>query len=77
MNDRANQEALRVGYHVALAAVDLLGRVEPARTAALGGLDRLAVDHAAVGEASRPIACRASMTSVWLMETQSPLPHQR
>jgi hypothetical protein len=39
-----DQQAQRVGDDLALATFDLLAGVIAARTAALGGLDRLAVD---------------------------------
>src|SRR5690348_15751889 len=41
----ADQQPGGVGDDVALAPVDLLAGVVPARSAALSGLDRLAVDH--------------------------------
>lgn len=46
MDDHPAQMAECVGDDVALAALDLLGGVEPARPAAFGGLDVLAVDDA-------------------------------
>src|SRR5467141_2930359 len=39
-----DQQTASVGYDVALAALDLLGRIVPPRPAALGRLDRLTVD---------------------------------
>jgi hypothetical protein len=41
----SDHQARGVGHDVPLAALDLLGGVVAARPAALGGLDRLAVDH--------------------------------
>jgi hypothetical protein len=41
---RRYQKAARVYQDVALAALDLLAGIEPARAAGFGGLDRLAVD---------------------------------
>src|ERR1035437_3777994 len=52
----SNQQSYRVGEDMALAALDhLFGRIA-ARTASLGGLDRLAVDHA--GGRACLAACR-------------------
>src|ERR1035437_9364960 len=52
----SNQQSYRVGEDMALAALDhLFGRIT-ARTASLGGLDRLAVDHA--GSRACLAACR-------------------
>ena len=53
-----HQMSRRVGKDVALAAVDLLAGIIAARTPALRGLDRLAVDHASrrTGLASGPFA---------------------
>ena len=41
----ADHQAGGIGHDMPLAALDLLGRIIAARPAALGGLDRLAVDH--------------------------------
>jgi len=49
VNLHADQVALGVGDDMALAAFDLLARVEASRAAAFGGLDRLAVDDARRG----------------------------
>ena len=54
----SHQQAHGVGQDVALAALDLLAGVKPARPAALGGLDALAVDHAGTWAMPRgPFAC--------------------
>ena len=45
MDDGGDQEALGVGEDMALPALDQLGGVEAARTAAFRGFHRLAVDH--------------------------------
>ena len=49
MNDRTDEVADCIGDDVALASLDLLSGIEPARPASLGGLDRLAVDHTGCG----------------------------
>ena len=54
MNDGTDEVADCIGDDVALAALDLLSGIEPARPAGFGGLDRLAVDHA---------SCRRSLSS--------------
>ena len=65
MDDGPDQPAARIGDDVALAALDFLAGVEPARAARLGGLDRLAVDYPdGDGLASRPAASRAGISSV-------------
>lgn len=46
VNDQADHQPERVGDDVALAAFDLLAGVVSANSAALHGLDALAVDHA-------------------------------
>lgn len=49
MNDKADQQAERVGDDVALAPVDLLARVITTQAAAFRRLHTLAVDHAGRG----------------------------
>jgi hypothetical protein len=46
MDHERERQAKRVGQQMALAAVDLLGRIEPPWAAGFGGLDALAVDDA-------------------------------
>ena len=45
VDDKADQQAQRVGEDVPLAAIDLLAGVEAVNPAALGGFHALAVDH--------------------------------
>ena len=52
MDPRGDQQTAGVGENVALAALDLLARVEAPWAAAFGGLDRLAVDDAGRGGVS-------------------------
>jgi hypothetical protein len=49
VNLHAAQVALGIGGDMALAAFDLLARIEGSRAAAFGGLHRLAVDDARRG----------------------------
>ena len=49
VNDGADEVADCIRDDVALAPLDLLSGIEPARPAGFGGLDRLAVDHAGCG----------------------------
>jgi hypothetical protein len=58
---------------MALAALDLLAGIIAARPTRFGGLDRLAVDDAAVGSASRPSAIRTPATSTALIASSRPL----
>jgi hypothetical protein len=46
MHFSCEQQAGCVGDDMTLAALNFLGRIEAARAAGLGGLDRLAVDNA-------------------------------
>jgi hypothetical protein len=68
-----DQQTQRVGDNLALAAFDLLAGIIAARTAALGGLDRLAVDDPADGLGSRPAASRACSSSAKLVFSRTPL----
>jgi hypothetical protein len=45
---------IRIHHHLALAPLHLLGRVVAPRTPALGGFDRLAVDHGGTGRRFAP-----------------------
>jgi hypothetical protein len=56
---------------LALAPVDLLAGIVPARSAALGGFDRFAIDHPARGLASRPACSRACWTKTKLIGSHS------
>ena len=49
MNDGTDEVADCIRDDVALASLDLLSGIEPARAAGFGGLDRLTVDHASCG----------------------------
>ncbi len=49
VNDGADEVADCIRDDVALAPLDLLSGIEPARPAGFGGLDRLAVDHTGCG----------------------------
>lgn len=64
MHEETNQIALRVGYNVAFAPLDLFAGVVAARAAAFRGFHRLAVDDARRRLASRPACSRAAITSV-------------
>lgn len=65
--DRAVQQVEeRVGPYVAFATFDLLTRLVTGRPARLDALQRLAVDDAALGLASRPTASRAHAASTAL-----------
>ena len=67
-----DQQTARIGNDVALAALDLLGRVVPSRPTALGRLDRLGVDDPADGLASRPAASRACSSNSKLIFSNTP-----
>jgi len=54
MNDRTDEMTDCIGDDLALASLDLLSGIEPARPAGLGGLDRLAVDHTGCGRRLEP-----------------------
>jgi hypothetical protein len=43
-NPQGEQKTLRIGHNMALAPLDALARVNPARAAALGGRRTLAID---------------------------------
>jgi len=66
-----HQQTAGIGDNMAFSAFNLLGRIVTTRPAALGGLDRLTVDHPADGLASRPTASRAcsSNSKLILLET--------
>ncbi len=53
-DDEADQQAERVDEDIALASHDLLAGVKTAYSTAFGGLNRLAVKSATLGDASRP-----------------------
>src|SRR5665213_43926 len=54
MNQQSDKIALRVGDDMALAPLDLLARIEAARTATFCGFHGLAVDHARRGAGFAP-----------------------
>ena len=72
---RLEDQPAPVGIHhdLALAALHLLARIVAGRTAALGGLDALAVEDDRVGDASRPTCSRSATTREWLMAWNRPL----
>jgi len=63
VDDEADQQTEHVDDDIALASHDLLAGVKTTYSAAFGGLDRLAVNDAALGDASRPSLFRAAITA--------------
>jgi len=61
---------------MALAPVDLLASIVPARPVGLGGLDALAVDDPAEGLASRSTRSRSAITSAWFICSKRPSSRQ-
>ena len=63
VNDGPDEQSLRVGEDMTLAALDLLAGVEASRTAAFRRFHALTIDDAALEEAFRPTALRAISNS--------------
>jgi len=73
MDHGTDQQAGGVGHDMALPPFDLLAGIVTLRPAALGRLDRLAVDDPADGLASRPAASRACSRSSKLIRSKRPV----
>jgi hypothetical protein len=76
MHFGTDQQAGWVGNDMPLAAVDFLGRIETARAAGLGGLDRSTNNNASRGLGSRPAASRVCSNSSKLIRSNTPLSPQ-